>query len=779
MSAAALHPSVAQLVEGDPIHFQEAGHTDWGVGNFVRFAGAPGTNSVLLKRPGARLPVQVQVQGLVRHVRSLGEAVLHRTERVATVFHLGLVKEYVPGKARLRVQRGAASPRDVDEAADLRPLDPRLVPGASVWYFGIDDYTWKQGKIRDLKLDETRDSVHPDVQVEGNDRWHPTFDDAARIGTLLLVSDLRCEGDASPIAQRVNLMDMGNPTLLGVTQCLADRLMQPPTTPAIQYTRLDESIVSMNPFETLAVNGKEYLKAHARLDLDHHLKPKAATARRETDADKERVPANTPHVAEVVYRACVELLQPEAKPQSIIVSGASGSGKTRNAMLMLDYLHHLLDVKTPNELQTKLDATNVLLNAFGNAKSPRNDDSSRFGKYIKIFLTRDDTVTDMHPKNRLKIAGIKVIDYLLERTRSTDHLPQNDRLYHAFYYFAHWGSKEEQTAFRRRLYPDDAKTAKNTDEVLALRGDRTWPLAQRPLETEYLHEEAKVIEEYDNSANGPKRWRLKADRLDSWADSWSAPLTDRQILDLTERNRLADVRNAFKSLGFAPEFFQEVRDMLFFILCNRCVTFTESARLFHVTDWAKADNGPLKEMADYIDRTAISSDSPHRFTVAHLINQNACHLKTESAIYHPNLSEGFLIGHRNAYSRQFYLGIWERILAHANNKLKPPGSSKPELYLGILDIFGFENFKVNRLGQLCINYTNEVIAAVYNREIFAAEQAALQPGRRHTVEAAPREPVTGRGLLPRCQGTPRPAGLRRFSAGRLRRGQRLLSAPEE
>ena len=84
--------------------------------------------------------------------------------------------------------------------------------------------------------------------------------------------------------------------------------------------------------------------------------------------------------------------------QSIIVTGASGAGKSYTAQSMIEYLGKLSIQKVGNnkdviesverlkELQKHAD---VILNAFGNAKTPRNDDSSRFGKYIQVHIDRN------------------------------------------------------------------------------------------------------------------------------------------------------------------------------------------------------------------------------------------------------------------------------------------------------------------------------------------------------------------------------------------------------
>jgi hypothetical protein len=89
-------------------------------------------------------------------------------------------------------------------------------------------------------------------------------------------------------------------------------------------------------------------------------------------------------------------------------------------------------------------------------------------------------------------------------------------------------------------------------------------------------------------------------------------------------------------------------------------------------------------------------------------------------------------GIRDTMARQYYYALWIKLMTQINDVLAPSESSAKDSFLGILDIFGFENFidssgkPANKLTQLCINYTNEVIANMYNQNIFQAEKDAYQ-----------------------------------------------------
>jgi len=147
-------------------------------------------------------------------------------------------------------------------------------------------------------------------------------------------------------------------------------------------------------------------------------------------AGKQRA-TQAPHLFAIAEEAFIDMLR-DGKNQTIVVSGESGAGKTVSAKYIMRYFatRESPDKKAArakkgpesmSETEEQILATNPIMEAFGNAKTTRNDNSSRFGKYIEIMF--DD---------KTNIIGAKIRTYLLERSRLVFQ-PLKERNYHIFY----------------------------------------------------------------------------------------------------------------------------------------------------------------------------------------------------------------------------------------------------------------------------------------------------------------------------------------------------------
>ncbi|CAK7331694.1 unnamed protein product [Dovyalis caffra] len=168
------------------------------------------------------------------------------------------------------------------------------------------------------------------------------------------------------------------------------------------YTYTGNILIAVNPFRRLPhlydIHMMEQYKGAAFGELSPHLFA----------------------VADTCYRAMIN----EQGSQSILVSGESGAGKTETTKMLMRYLAFMGGRSAGSEGRTveqQVLESNPVLEAFGNAKTVKNNNSSRFGKFVEIQF-------DKHGK----ISGAAVRTYLLERSRVCQ-VSDPERNYHCFY----------------------------------------------------------------------------------------------------------------------------------------------------------------------------------------------------------------------------------------------------------------------------------------------------------------------------------------------------------
>jgi len=196
------------------------------------------------------------------------------------------------------------------------------------------------------------------------------------------------------------------------------------------YTRTGDIIIAVNPFQWFTEIYTEKVRASYANTLvweDH-------------EGDARKLVA--PHVYEVSSLSFKGLAF-EGIDQSILVSGESGAGKTETVKIAMNHIASVQRGKTTaadegsfsDPVVNRVLESNPLLEAFGNAKTRRNDNSSRFGKYTQLqFDQGDKSLRQFADKSQIKckLAGSKCDVYLLEKNRVTTHDPE-ERTYHVFY----------------------------------------------------------------------------------------------------------------------------------------------------------------------------------------------------------------------------------------------------------------------------------------------------------------------------------------------------------
>merc|ERR1711892_1624725 len=148
---------------------------------------------------------------------------------------------------------------------------------------------------------------------------------------------------------------------------------------------------------------------------------------------RHEVPPHVFAITDIAYRSMLQ----DREDQSILCTGESGAGKTENTKKVIQYLAAVASNKSTSsakaahgELENQLLQANPLLEAFGNAKTVKNDNSSRFGKFIRINFD-----------NSGYIAGANIETYLLEKARMVRQSP-DERTFHIFYQLLNGASLE-------------------------------------------------------------------------------------------------------------------------------------------------------------------------------------------------------------------------------------------------------------------------------------------------------------------------------------------------
>jgi len=183
------------------------------------------------------------------------------------------------------------------------------------------------------------------------------------------------------------------------------------------YTFVGTILVAVNPYKPVPIYGVDVMDTAWRL--------------------VKRGEHAQPHVYTVAAMA-LNALHEDNRDQCVLISGESGAGKTEATKKILEFLSRKSGSSAERlgtvTVETQIHDSNPILESFGNAKTIRNNNSSRFGKYMEINF-------DQHHQ----IQGCNITAYLLEKTRVVK-LSQNERNYHVLYMLAQGERRVERVA---------------------------------------------------------------------------------------------------------------------------------------------------------------------------------------------------------------------------------------------------------------------------------------------------------------------------------------------
>ncbi|XP_045535626.1 myosin-VIIa isoform X1 [Papilio machaon] len=376
------------------------------------------------------------------------------------------------------------------------------------------------------------------------------------------------------------------------------------------YTYTGSILVAVNPYQILPIYTADQIKLY-----------------------KERkIGELPPHIFAIGDNAYAHMRR-YGQDQCIVISGESGAGKTESTKLILQYLAAISGKHSWIEQQI-LEA-NPILEAFGNAKTVRNDNSSRFGKYI-----------DIHFNSGGVIEGAKIEQYLLEKSRIVSQSSE-ERNYHVFYCLLAGLSKDE----KKKLELGEPK------EYRYLSGGGCFTCEGRDDAAEFadIRSAMKVL-----LFTEPEIWeilKLLAAVLHCGNIKYEATVVDN--LDATEIIEQANVKRVANLLGV-----------------------------------------PTQSLIDALTRKTLFA---HGETVVSTLS------KTQS------------VDIRDAFVKGIYGRLFVTIVKKINAAIYKPKSTT-RTAIGVLDIFGFENFDHNSFEQFCINFANENLQQFFVRHIFKLEQ---------------------------------------------------------
>ncbi|KDO28211.1 hypothetical protein SPRG_06260 [Saprolegnia parasitica CBS 223.65] len=414
-------------------------------------------------------------------------------------------------------------------------------------------------------------------------------------------------------------------------------------TDRLTYTAMSNVLIAVNPLKVLPNPEKAAIVQNA---LD-------------------KSPPHPYQVSESAYRQ----MRTVKKNQSIIISGESGSGKTETSKIILDYLtaRSGLDASAKPTRSKQVDFEHVLgdqlmetipiLESFGNAKTHRNHNSSRFGKYMRLQFTPKDASAK---NSLLRLSGASIDTYLLEKSRLVMP-PEGERNFHVFY---------------ELLRSGDAPLL----ESLKLEHMRTY---------RYLNVSGCV-----------------------------------HATNMDDRNNFARLLGAFQKIGIDTN---ELTRVVAGLLHLGNVTFEEE-------DTNQGMTATLQTSPEMDDALSIAADLLglradtllNVMTSRRISRQNS----RQASVYVVKKDVKQASYSRDTIAKMIYEQVFGWLMRKCAAALKYNADAQDVLpYIGVLDIFGFEDFEPmnrNSFEQLLINYANETLQDMFNVCILKAEQELYQ-----------------------------------------------------
>ncbi|CAH6777943.1 unconventional myosin-VI isoform X3 [Phodopus roborovskii] len=353
--------------------------------------------------------------------------------------------------------------------------------------------------------------------------------------------------------------------------------------------------------------------------------------------------------------------------QSIIVSGESGAGKTENTKFVLRYLTE--SYGTGQDIDDRIVEANPLLEAFGNAKTVRNNNSSRFGKFVEI-----------HFNEKSSVVGGFVSHYLLEKSRICVQ-GKEERNYHIFYRLCAGASED----IREKLH------LSSPDNFRYLNRGCTRYFANK--------ETDKQILQNRKSPEYVKAGSLKDPLLDDHGD-------------------FIRMCTAMKKIGLDDEEKLDLFRVVAGVLHLGNIDFEEAGSTSGGCNLKNKSTPSLEYCAELLglDQDDLRVSLTTRVMLTTAGGTKGTVIKVPLKVEQANNA-------RDALAKTVYSHLFDHVVNRVNQCFPFEASS---YFIGVLDIAGFEYFEHNSFEQFCINYCNEKLQQFFNERILKEEQELYQ-----------------------------------------------------
>ena len=390
----------------------------------------------------------------------------------------------------------------------------------------------------------------------------------------------------------------------------------------------------------------------------------------------------SPHCFDLTMHTIFDLIH-SGKNQALVISGESGAGKTECAKLCMKFIAFYFGKKEEtNEnnvsLEDKILACNPVLEAFGNAKTVRNDNSSRFGKYIKIFINIENK----------SIVGAFMETYLLEKSRVVT-IAHGERNYHIFY----------QIVLGLNFLIKEKFNYENVIKKLNEMGLKMNKETEKYIKNNLTQEKIKDLLNI-NDLNEVKLADFTYLKNDIYA-----------VDTINDVFNFYEVLDSMINTNFSYEEINLVLALTLGILFVGNIEFKENGEVCKITEKGEKIQ---KKVCD------IFNIKMEVFHDAFLYNVRIIKGETIKSPLKINDCNSF----RDTFAKELYNRLFTYLVKKMNKtlfdeKIKESIENDPDVeHIGLLDIFGFECFKENSFEQFCINYANEKLQNLYVEDIF-------------------------------------------------------------